>query len=518
VTAISSPTVSNHHEPENETGGVSPRVPARIAAILATLLVLIASARIVSTYTALSHTNDEPEHLGCGIQWLTQGAYTWDPSHPPMERVMSAVAVYLAGVRPLPADGSHAEGIKLLGRDDHYDRILFAARLGVLPLFWVACLAVFLWGYRAGGPVAAALATFLFTTTPPVLAHAGLVTTDMACAAFGALAFYATLWWADRPDRPRTVLFGIALALAALAKFSLLAYLPAAWLVLLAIQRPSLDTIRRYVAPIAGAALIGAFVICAAYKFVLLPDLFAGIKALWHHNAVGHNSYLLGQRRTTGVWYFFPVVLSVKTPLTMLILVIGGLVYAWRKRLPISAPVAFAAGILMVAMMGRINIGVRHVLPIYAAFSVIGAVAAAEWMRGSSWRAAPILALLAWQTLSGAVQHPDYIAYTNEIVGDHPERVLAESDLDWGQDMKLVADFLARHGAKHVAFTPYCVSYLEAGRAFPPTTPTNWYHPSPGWNVVSLSGLEVFDHPGWAEKTRPRYRIGRTHWAYYVAP
>jgi hypothetical protein len=490
----------------------------RAAAILALILVLIASARIVSTYTALSHTNDEPDHLGCGMQWIGMSEYNWDASHPPLERVMSAAAVYLAGERAVPAEGSHAEALKLFGRDDHYDRIVAIARLGVLPLFWVGCLAVFLWGFRAGGPTAAVLATFLFTTIPPVLAHAGLATTDMACAALGPLAFYCSLWWADRPERLRTVLFGLTLGLAAVSKFSLLAYLPAAWLVLFAIRRPSLSTVRRYVAPLAVAALIGAFVICAAYKFVLLPRLFEGIQGLWHHNAVGHNSYLLGQRRMIGVWYFFPVVLSVKTPLATLILFLGGLVYGWRKRLPIAEPVAFAAGILMVAMMGRINIGVRHVLPIYAAFSVIGAVAAAKWMQSARWRAIPVFALLAWQAISGAAVHPDYLAYTNEIVGDHPETVLAESDLDWGQDMKLVADFLARHGAKQVAFTPYCVSYLQAGRDFPATTFTNWYHPSPGWNVVSLSGLEVFDHPGWAEKLRPRYRIGRTHWAFYVPP
>ena len=123
--------------------------------------------------------------------------------------------------------------------------------------------------------------------------------------------------------------------------------------------------------------------------------------------------------------------------------------------------------------------------------------------------------MLAWQALSGAAQHPDYLAYTNELAGDHPEKIVAESDLDWGQDMKFVAAFLERQGTKEVAFTPYCVSYLDAGRAFPKATRTDWYRPSPGWNVVSLSGLKVFDHPGWAEKTAPQFRIGRTHWAYY---
>ncbi|MGA3099364.1 MAG: phospholipid carrier-dependent glycosyltransferase [Bryobacteraceae bacterium] len=487
---------------------------SRSHAILAALLVFVASARIVSTYTVLSHTMDEPDHLGCGMQWL-DGAYTWDTEHPPMERVMAAVAVSLAGERLIPAEGSYLEGNLILGHDDHYDRILSIARFGVLPLFWIASLAVFLWAKRAGGPMAAVIATFLFTTTPPVLAHAGLVTTDMACTAFGALTFLASLWWADHPDRARTVLFGVALGLAAVAKFSLLAYLPAAWLVLLAIHHPSIPTMRRYLAPLAVAGLIGAVVICAAYRFTLVSEFFAGIQGLIQHNSTGHMSYLLGQRRHTGVWYYFPVVLSVKTPIAMLLLLAGGLVTGWRKRLPLSAPVAFAAGILFVAMMSRINIGVRHVLPIYTAFSVIGAVAAAEAMRGPSRRAAGILMLLGLQAISGAAQHPDYIAYTNEFVSGHPEDVTADSDLDWGQDMKLVAAFLARHGADHVAFSPYCASYLSAGRAFPTTTPTNWYHPSPGWNVVSLSGLKVFDHPGWAEKIPPHFKIGKTHWAYY---
>jgi hypothetical protein len=136
-------------------------------------------------------------------------------------------------------------------------------------------------------------------------------------------------------------------------------------------------------------------------------------------------------------------------------------------------------------------------------------------MRGPWLRTAGIFLLLGWQAVSGAAQHPDYIAYTNEFVSGHPEDVTADSDLDWGQDMKLVAAFLSRHGATHVAFTPYCNTYLKSGRAFPPTTPTDWYHPSPGWNVVSLSGLKVFDHPGWADRIPPHFKIGKTHWAYY---
>jgi 4-amino-4-deoxy-L-arabinose transferase-like glycosyltransferase len=354
-----------------------------------------------------------------------------------------------------------------------------------------------------------------------VLAHAGLVTTDMACTAFGALTFAVSLWWAERPDRLRTVAFGVALGLAAAAKFSLLVYLPMGWVLLLVWRRPTLPVVSRYVAPLAVAGLIGAVVIWGAYRFtfdgVPAPALFHGLQNLRQLNAGGHASYILGQRSNGGTWYFFPVVLAVKTPLAILVLLAAALAYGWRKRLPIAAPVALAAGILLVAMMGRINVGVRHVLPIYAPLSVICAVAAAKAMPGRVVATTGVFLLLAWQALSGAAHHPGYLAYTNELAGDHPENVVAESDLDWGQDMKLVAGFLTRHGAKEVAFTPYCVSYLDAGRAFPRATPTDWYRPSPGWNVVSLSGLKVFRHPGWAEKMPPQFRIGRTHWAYYFA-
>src|SRR5690349_7300134 len=128
-------------------------------ALIAALLVLIASVRIVATYTALSHTMDEPIHLGAGMQWLATGDYTWDPSHPPLVRAMSAAAIYLDGGRMQPADGALLEGLRLLGRDQHYDRALAIARFGVLPFFWIAAAAVFLWAWREAGGVAAVAAT-----------------------------------------------------------------------------------------------------------------------------------------------------------------------------------------------------------------------------------------------------------------------------------------------------------------------------------------------------------------------
>jgi len=497
-------------------------------AVVAALLVLIASVRITATYTALSHTMDEPIHLGAGMQWLATGNYDWDPSHPPLARVLSAAAVSLDGARLQPAEGALLEGLRLLGRDTHYDRRLAVARLGVLPFFWIASAAVFLWAWREAGGVAAVAATLIFTTIPPVLAHAGLVTTDMAATAFCAATAVLSLAWAARPTAARTVLFGIVLGLGALSKFSYLVYVPAMWLLWIAWRRPPLKVVGSYWRPALIAAVVGCVVLWAGYRFSFGP-LWDGLRLLLRHNAEGHASYILGQRHHTGVWYFFPITLLVKTPLALLLLLGGvGLLArplrnaGLRPALWISPfstlrwPALYCLAILLVAMAARINIGVRHILPIYAGLAVIGGITAARLFTTRARYV--LLTLLAWQIVSGARHAPDYLSYTNEITGDHPEDFVAESDLDWGQDMHRVGDFLRRMNASEVSFTPYNITYLEYGHAFPKCTISDWYQPAPGWNVVSLSGLKVFDHPGWVRGRPPQFRIGRTHWAWYFQP
>src|ERR1035438_9693175 len=69
----------------------------RRCALGSAVLVLIAALRIVSTYTVLSHTMDEPIHLGAGMEWLDHGTMTGDASPPPMARVFSAIGPYRSG-------------------------------------------------------------------------------------------------------------------------------------------------------------------------------------------------------------------------------------------------------------------------------------------------------------------------------------------------------------------------------------------------------------------------------------
>ena len=171
----------------------------RRCALAATILILIGAIRIVSTYTVLSNIVDEPIHLGAGMEWLDHGTITGDASHPPLARGLSALGPWLAGEHWTRTNNTLMDGMAILGKGAHYDRMLSLARLGILTLFLLAGAVVFLWANYAGGPLAGLIATFLFTTIPPVLAHAGLVTTDMAATAFTGAGAYAALLWAERP-------------------------------------------------------------------------------------------------------------------------------------------------------------------------------------------------------------------------------------------------------------------------------------------------------------------------------
>src|SRR5580704_1147981 len=61
------------------------------------VLVAVASARIIATYTVFNHTIDEPAHIACGMEWLDKKVYRYEPQHPPLARVMTAIGPYLAG-------------------------------------------------------------------------------------------------------------------------------------------------------------------------------------------------------------------------------------------------------------------------------------------------------------------------------------------------------------------------------------------------------------------------------------
>jgi hypothetical protein len=512
---------------------------ARRPGLLALVLVLIASARIVATYRVLSHTTDEPAHLAAGIEWVENGTYTYEDQHPPLARVAGALGVHLSGSRWSRNKDMYDEGFHLLGQNKRYNRALFYSRLFMLPFFWVGAAAVYFWGFRVGGSGPAVLATLLFTTTPPVLAHAGLVTTDMALSAFVSATLVASLYWAEKPGWWRSVCFGVLVGLALLSKFSTLAFLPAAWLLMYPVylwkQRPGVrGALRQAVRLVPWALLsaaVAALLIWAGYRFdagpldfvnatVPAPEFFNGIHHALRHNSIGHLAYLLGQRSQTGFWYYYPLVVAVKTPLATLILMVAAAWFAitGRDRLPVTMPLALVAAMLAVGLFSHINIGVRHILPIYTGFAVCGGAALARLFRSThTWIVVSAAALLLWQVVTGALVHPDYIAYTNELAGRHPERILADSDLDWDQGMRGLALRLEELGVQDLGFKLNSSGYMIAnGHSFPHyELVPDGDQPKPGWYAVCVTAWKLSGEPKWAERIEPRERIHRSIYLYY---
>jgi hypothetical protein len=239
------------------------------------VLIAIATVRIVSTYAVFNHTSDEPVHVACGMEWLDKGVYTYEPQHPPLARVFAALGPYLSGRRTEGKKSFWVEGLTILYHGNQYQRNLSLARLGILPFFWIAALVVYFWARRYAGETEAAIAVLLFTFLPPVLAHAGLATTDMALTAFTGASFLSALIWIDRPSAASASLFGACTGLAVLSKFSALPFIPsamaAAVVVYLFVERPSAakltQTVLKLLPSFLLAILAGAIVIWAGYRF-----------------------------------------------------------------------------------------------------------------------------------------------------------------------------------------------------------------------------------------------------------
>jgi hypothetical protein len=513
------------------------------------LLLIIATARIVSTYSVFNDTVDESWHIGCGMVWLSGRTYDCNPEHPPLARGMMALGPYLAGARDTGQREGALEGRAVLHHGGNFDRMLALARLGVLPFFWLAALVVYLWARRSFGEPAAFFATVCFTMFPSALAHGGLATTDMPATASIGAAFLAMLFWLEKPGsaaKPlRSLLFGAALALAVLSKFSSLAFLPSASGAALAgyllFQRPRLKSLVEWATLRAPSAAIvaatAAILIWAGYLFHFAgapaPELWQGIRDVINHNSTGHPGYLLGHYGEQGWWYFYPVAIFFKTPLAFLALLGVGIFVCWKHRAERGGayvtPLAFSLGILIFASaFSHINLGIRHVLPVYVAFSVIAGVGA-QWLWSCGFAARAILSvLLGWFAVSSALSHPDYLAYFNALAGGEPERILVDSDLDWGQDMKRLAQRLKQLDVKELAFDPFNGAYvqdLQDEHEFPPIHPLDPRGPAHGWNAGSLTILKLWrmgffksdpTRELWTDRIPLTERVGKSVLLWYV--
>src|SRR5205823_751536 len=164
--------------------------------------------------------------IAAGLELLDRGSFTYEQQHPPLARLAVAVGPYLLGARSHGASYLIDEGLAILYTSGDYEQTLRAARLGVFPFFVALVAITWVWAHRDFGAVAGAAAALILVTTPPLLAHAGVATTDVPVAAGCVAALFAFVRWLEYPNAWRSAAVGAAAALAITAKLSALAFLP----------------------------------------------------------------------------------------------------------------------------------------------------------------------------------------------------------------------------------------------------------------------------------------------------
>ncbi len=540
------------------------------------VLIGLAVVRVVSTYSVLNNTYDEPFHIACGMEWLQWGSYTCEPQHPPLARIAVALGPFLKGLRlaaRLSAPDQrprsvYEEGNAILYSEGHYWSNLTWARLGTLPFLVLLCVVTFLWARRWFSEAAGFWAVLLLVCTSPILGHAGLATNDVACAAGAALALYQFLRWLEQPRTARWLWWGFATALAVMCKFSNIPFLVTCYAVGLIIVSPQVPrgAFRRRFVQIGLAACVVLALAWATYRFTLIPpaafygqhhpvidsmlssrpllhsvwtsvmttplplaEAMMGVLDLFVHNTVGHDSYLLGQWSQSGWWYFFPVVLAVKSPIGLLVLAMCGWWFIlrrwrgthWKQSWQQVLTAVFPLAILMVCMLARIDLGVRHILPIYPLLAISGGYAVTALFRHSRAVAVVAALLVVWVIGDSARAHPDYLAHFNEFAGSHPETILCESDLDWGQDLYRLSQRLRQRGIQEFSIAYFGTALLDkAGLPhYELLSPTE---PSRGYVAVSLHNLNIdYKKDGsfaWLKSYTPVERIGKSIDLFYIAP
>jgi hypothetical protein len=431
--------------------------------------------------------------------------------------------------------------------------------LGVLLGAAIYVCASRLFGWPAG---VAALA--LFTLDPTMLAHSQIVHGDVPFALWFFLATYFLWRFLERASWGHLTGVAVFAALAAATKFTYVALIPVSVTLAavslasgrpqhLTLGRPRQVTSRRgkvlLLALVAGVSAAAAWLtIWAAYGFhfhaipgglqplpiqtvLPAPDslLRPWVDRMLHYRLfpeawiygqlfvakdLHRTAYLLGDLGS-GFWLYFPVALAVKTPVPTLGLVALAVWLLATGRLDRRTGLFLLVPILTVllaAVWSRMNVGIRHIAAIYPfVFVLAGGAAATLWRYGTRVTRGTVIVLALWATGVCAWTYPHYLAYFNELAGGsrNGHRVLLDSNLDWGQDLKGLKRWMDDHRVPSIQFLYFGSVDPEYYGIDATYIPGNWVH---------------WDPPATQTNTPPRYIAISVHLLYtdwrdaYVRP
>ncbi|RLS52508.1 MAG: hypothetical protein DWH91_16645 [Planctomycetota bacterium] len=553
-------------------------------------LLLIHAGLLAWLGATYSPTYDEPGHLAAGYRIWTTGRIDLYSVNPPLVKTMAAAPLRLlspetdwrlitgqVGFRPEFMIGR----LFLANNPDIWWKMMTLARWACIPLSLLGAVVAFHWARQLFGRPAGWVALILWTFDPNLLGNGCLITPDVGGSSLGLLAGYTFWRWLQTPDARRAFMASACLALALLTKSTLLILGPA-WIAFWGIdrlRRGQLKTHGRREALVLLLILMGsAYGLNLGYGFqgtgtplkefefvsralmgdvprnkytgnrfrgswtgelpVMLPSEYVrGLDLQKKDFDQGRWSYLAGELKWGGWWYFYLVAIAIKSPLGYGLLLLLALM-RWGRD-PRCRESVFAVGLPLAAIVAFVSAEqgftsfVRYVLP-GLPYGLVLISGAGVWIQSHSprWRAGVITGM-AWVVISSVVTLPHSLGYFNELVGGSSNgyHYLIDANLDWGQDLGLVKEWIDKHPeARPVTFTGMSVFDSRLIGLNLPRTPDFELQafqkkPMPpkdtyaGWHIVSVTALRFGDERyAFFNELTPVDRIGYSTLIYYISP
>ncbi len=186
-----------------------------------------------------------------------------------------------------------------------------------------------------------------------------------------------------------------------------------------------------------------------------LPENYVlGISDTVLHQMSGHRTYFLGQYSRYGLWYYFPAIFLLKVSVFLLALIGISLYVFYRKHLEKGSlgnaeiiSIFFILVFFTINLFSSINIGIRHILPIFP-FVIFLCAKSVKYINKRQIRI--YLILILFFALSSILSAPHYISFYNEIIGSNGYVYALDSNYDWGQDLKALSIYLKDNGISSV--------------------------------------------------------------------
>ena len=450
--------------------------PQHLATFAITALLSLFFIREMYYISYSSPTFDEAQYTSYGYSLLKTGDWRLANFKPTLVPLISALPLAVAGAR---LDTSTEHWKNLDSRIDikdvwpytleflhnnviPADKLLFYARLPIIFLAMLLGLAVYDWANRLYGKKAGILSLLLYTTSPNILAHAGLVTEDMAFTVLAFMTVYFYYLFNRTKKRANLLLAGLALGLALNTKYTAMLLFPAlAGYCLFEHLSGGKDgnELKRGLLSLGAVFITAILVLLPFYGMASINHFITGLKSTAVHIGGGQMSFLNGKYSIDGFWNYFIYAILVKTPLPVLICAGMAAAAKFRSRRLLDADgiylALFPALLLLTASFSNFQIGLRHILPLYP-FLFVFCGGSLKLLKGKTSFIVPAVLLL-WQVQASASVHPYYLTYFNELTGgpEHGDEHLLDSNVDWGQDLKGLTNYLRAENVSDLVLSYY---------------------------------------------------------------